>query len=304
MKTSDIKRIIDKMEPDAGLQERLAKNMKKSTNKRFVSIAAGLVVLILVTTLATQLIGNNKGKNNDKLASNEGVYIPKLELQEDTNIKASMIGLIVYQGKIYTQGSMINPEDAKNLLGEKLGTTKGNITEWSKQEDYAVELASTIGIQDVFEVKGYDKAFRIMSYQEIDGEIYAQIFECLNDMTIVIGSDLYKKFEIENNIKEVAYESFDSWNNGKLEYQPMTNIEGLNDFLIALGAATPYEQETLSNLFEDQSEGNQKFVYITLKDGTSVELRLFKDGYVFYTGAHIFFKVDTIAFESFWNMVE
>lgn len=73
-----------------------------------------------------------------------------------------VIGLIVYNGKIYTQtNSLIKPAAAKALLGEKLGVTKGNIDEWSSQKAYAEELASTISHANIYSVMGYDRDFRI-----------------------------------------------------------------------------------------------------------------------------------------------
>ena len=79
-----------------------------------------------------------------------------------------MIGLVVYQGNIYTQtGTQITPDIAAR--GDKLGRSKSGITEWSSSEDYT-ELASTIGEMDIFTVKGYDADFRIMSYMEHDGK--------------------------------------------------------------------------------------------------------------------------------------
>lgn len=93
----------------------------------------------------------------------------------------------------------IDPEDGKKLLGEKLGTTKGNIDEWSKQEEYSKEFASTVGIQDVYTVKGYDKDFRIMTYLENDdGTSYPQFYDCLNGITVK-NLDLLNKFFGEVN---------------------------------------------------------------------------------------------------------
>lgn len=67
----------------------------------------------------------------------------------------------------------------KTYWGEKLGTTKGNIDGWSKQEAYDEEFASTIGETDVYAVKGYDKDFRVMTYER-EGEFSAEFYENLN----------------------------------------------------------------------------------------------------------------------------
>ncbi|WP_343769263.1 hypothetical protein [Clostridium malenominatum] len=110
--------------------------------------------------------------------------------------------MIVYKGRVYTMSSTtIDSEDGKKLLGEKLGTTKGNIDQRSKQEEYSKEFASTLGIQDVYTVKGYDKDFRIMTYLENDdGTSYPQFYDCLNGITVKNGADIFGKLNIKGNI--------------------------------------------------------------------------------------------------------
>jgi hypothetical protein len=238
---------------------------------------------------------------------NEGIYVPKLQLPVNTTTTATakMLGLIVYRGSIYLQSALqIDSKSAEQLVGEKLGTTKGTLTEWSKQDDYAVELASTVGIQDVYTVKGYDKSFRIMTYEKINGEAYAYFFECLNDITVRTGKDIFGKFKMENNLESAKYENFDSWNNGKGNYKSLTNLDGFNNFLTALENSLPHDPEGLANLFDNQTATDQKFIYLKLNDGSEVTLRLFKDGYVYYNGVNLFFKVDSPAFNNFWNGLE
>lgn len=310
MNKSDIKRVIDPIKPDEGMEYRMAQKMKKMTNHRGFAlkpaavIAAGLMLTVLAGTTAIQYRGNNPGVNIENVARNQGVDIPAIQLLEG-DAMAKMIGLIVYQGKIYTQtNAYISPEAAPSLLGEKLGTTKAGITEWSKQEDYAVEFASTVGIQEVFTVKGYDKGFRIMTYDEIDGVVYAQIFENLNGFTVKTGKDLFGKFQIEGNVARVQYESYESWNNGKENITDLGNLEGFYDFLQALSASIPREQDALDHLWEVPGETSQKFAYITLQDGTKVDLRLFEEGYVYYNNIPVFFEINDTAFEGFWNELQ
>lgn len=264
------------------------------------------------TTLEPRTMVQSTGVDNSKTPvsegineQNEGIYVPKVQLPADTKPNAKMMGLIVYQGRIYLQSALqIDPQNAEKLVGEKLGTTKGTITEWSKQDDYAVELASTVGIQDVYTVKGYDTSFRIMTYEKIDGAVYAYFFECLNGITVKTGNDIFGKFKLENNIESVSYEDFDSWNNGIGNYKFLTKMDGFNNFLAALKDSIPHAQEGLANLFDDQSTTGQKFLSLKLKDGSAVQLRLFKDGYVYYSGVNIVFKIDSPAFNSFWDGLE
>lgn len=232
---------------------------------------------------------------------NTGIFIPKIQLPSDTKPAAKMMGLIVYQGRIYVQSSSAEGLNNANLVGEKLGTTKGNLTEWSTQSDYAVELASTVGVQDVYTVKGYDKSFRIMTYGKLNGQTYANFFECLNGITVKTGNDVFGKFKIENNIASIKYEDFASWNSGKDNYQALARFDQFASFLAALENSIPLEQESLSSLFAEKDLTNQKFLQVKLKDGTEVNLRLFKDGYVYYNGINIVFKVEDSAFTGLWN---
>lgn len=307
MNIADVKNAIGKLEPDNGMKYRLAEKLKNYSYKRFsfktvAAIAAGLAIVLCAGFFAVNFIGNITGENPGNVAQSNGVYIPKVELNENSKVKAKMMGLIVYQGKVYLQSALqLDPKIAESLIDEKIGKTKGNITEWSKQDDYAVELASTIGIQDVYTVKGYDKSFRIMSCEKIGGVVYAQFYECLNDITVKTGADIFGKLKMEGNIESAKYELFDSWNNGNQDYKPLAKLNGLDGFLAELNKSIPYEQDSLPGLWEDQSADCQKFVYITLKDGTEVQLRIFKDGYVYYNNINIFFKIDSSVFTSFWN---
>ena len=281
--------------------------MKDHSRKRFswrpaAAIAAGLVVILCAGFLAADFITGKTGGDPGDIAQSPGISIPKVELPENPSANVKMMGLIVYQGKVYLQSALpLDSGIAESLMEEKLGRTKGNLTEWSKQEDYAVELASTIGAQDVYSVKGYDKSFRIMAFEKIDGAVYAQFYECQNGITVKTGADIFGKLKMEGSIESARYELFDSWNNGKGEVKPLEKLDGLNGFITALNESVPYGQDSLAGLWEDQSPDAQKFVYIKLKDGTEVQLRIFKDGYVYYNNIEIFFKIDDDTFTSFWQ---
>lgn len=172
-----------------------------------------------------------------------------------------------------------------------------------KMEDIEVYYndPSNIGKQDIYTVNGYDKNFRIMTYIKIDGVIESQFFECSNGITVKSGADIFDKLKIEKNIKTSKYENYESWNNSKQQYFKLTNIQLLNNFVEELKNTTPYTQESLSYLFNDNGETNQKFIYVFLNDGSQVELRLFKDGYIYYASSHIFFKMENPLFNKLWN---
>ena len=310
MNKADIKNVIEKLVPDKEMEQRLSKKIShkqynKFSFKSMASIAASLVIVVSLGIIGHNLTVEKTTTPTSTISSEYSINIPKIELPKNTNANADMIGLIVYQGRIYTQtGTRINPESAEKLLGEKLGTTKGNIDEWSKQNDYAVDFASSIGKTDVYPVKGYDKSFRIMTYDKREGTIYAEFFECFNGITIRTGDDVFGKLKIEGNIKLAKQEKFESWNYNKQEYKELKNLQSLNNFVSELKNTIPYTQESLSYLFNDQGDTNQKIVYIILNDGSEVQLRLFKDGYVYYNNSHVFFKMENKVFDDLWNELE
>lgn len=302
MLKSDMKRVIDKLEPDRGMEYRIAEKMERKQRRQF-RFKPAIAVVGLAVVLCTGVIAYNLTNPNIGIIRQAGgVYIPKFELPENGAASAKMMPLIVYRGRVYLlSATQIDPQNTDGFLGEKLGTTKGNLTEWSKQDDYAVEFASTVGVQEVYAVQGYDKNFRIMTLEKLEGVAYPLVFECLNDITVKTGKDIFDKLKIENNIEAIRYEGFESWNNGLQQVQTLADIGGADGFVRALYRSAPIEQEKLPTLWDDQSPDSQKFVTLTLKDLTQVQLRMFKEGYVYYNGVDILFKVDSAAFERFWN---
>lgn len=307
MNRADIKNVIEKLVPDEKMEQRISEKISQKRHRRLplrsmASMAAGLIVVVLLGIFGHNLISRQTADPGNAANSECEINVPKIELPKNTTGNADMIGLIVYQGRIYTQAyTSIKPGIAEKLLGEKLGTTKGNIDEWSSQKDYAVEFASTIGRTDVYSVKGYDKSFRIMTYKKHEGTVYAEFYECLNGIKVKTGADVFDKLKIENNINSAKQEMFESWNNHREEYKEFKGLTSLNSFVSKLGETVPYKQQSLSYLFQEQGNASQKFIYITLKDGSEVELRLFKGGFVYYSNAHIFFKMEDKAFDTLWE---
>ena len=153
------------------------KTRNRSYLKRGAVVAACLCTIFIVGTVILELLDsyfdnrNNPQPGNDKYAAEnqantdtgaaDGVYVPAIELPESSeDAFADMLGLVVCQGHIYTQAEDYLGEDAQKietLVGEHLGTAKGNIDEWSSRDEYATELASNIS-GEVYSVKGITKA--------------------------------------------------------------------------------------------------------------------------------------------------
>ncbi|MEK4111549.1 hypothetical protein ABIC86_000894 [Paenibacillus sp. DS2363] len=236
-------------------------------------------------------------------ASFDPIVIPKMELpsSQGKGAMADMMQLVVYGGSVYTQSpTLFEGANALSLRGDKLGTTTGGIDELSGQDKYT-ELASNIGEADIYAVNGYDKDFRIMSYTEIAGQVYAQLFDKNNGITIGTGADLIGKLHLEGNIASAQWETFNSWNNGLQQLQPLAADEALDSFISSLNAAKPIatSPELEENLYGKE---DRKIIYLTLEDKTQVPLVLFgEEGLVRYGNVPAFLEVEKGAFQSFWD---
>lgn len=316
--SNKIKQEIDKIEIPKELHERSKMGVlkaksekqgnKKSYNLKVISAAASLLLLIGAYVMYSSFSQNIATPNQDRLIIGEdgGIKIPMIQLPEDTSTSADMIGLIVYNGKIYTETTTkIDAEDAKEILGEMLGTTKGNIDEWSKQDEYDKEFASTIGGIDVYSVKGYDKKFRIMIYEEREENSYAAFYESLNGITVYGGEDIFSKLRMTGNVLNAKYRTFTDWYNGIDNYHYISNMNVLNEFVEYLNKAEPFPSEINSNPIRD-SRNNQQYreVIIKLNDGSKVKLTLIEGGYIYYGYMNIHFKMDDDVFLKLWTQLQ
>jgi hypothetical protein len=289
-----------------------AKNEKQRNRKVFsakrIVVAAGLLACIGTISFLTNNFDlkhaqPTPSENTLVVTESGGVKIPMIQLPEDTTT-AKMLGLLVYNGRIYTQtGTEIRLEDAKALVGEKLGVTKGNIDEWSKQKDYDKEFASSIGIADVYSVKGYDKDFRVMVYVESDG--YAEFYESLNGITVDNGGDVFGKLKMAGNVSTAQYRMFSDWDNGINNYQPIGDKSVLDTFIENLNKAKPLLREMNSDPIVDlRSDEEFKELIIHLNDGSKISLKLLKGSYIYYGYMDVYFKMDDDAFSKMWSQLQ
>ncbi|WP_316568278.1 hypothetical protein [Neobacillus sp. YIM B06451] len=314
-----IKQEINRIEIPKELSERSkigilkAKNEMQNSRKRYYLRSIGIVACLLLSIGTFAFLNHDLSSPNDTanikntpIATNGGgVKIPDIELPNDGS-KADMIGLIVYNGKIYTQTSTeIDGEKAKAITGQKLGTTKASIDEWSKQEAYDEEFASIIGIEDVFSVEGYDKDFRIMVYGEWDGKPHADFYENLNGITINSGVDVFGKLKMAGNVSSAEYRTFSDWDNSVDNYHPIANMKILNDFVEELYKTKPLPRgENLDPISNSRNNDEFKELTIQLNDGTKVKLILLKDGYIYYGFMGAYFKMNDDIFLSMWGQLQ
>lgn len=226
-----------------------------------------------------------------------GVYIPAMELEEpEAGTLVDMIGLIVYRGNIYTFSNelTLTKEQETALRGEYLGRTKGNIDEWSQQDDYAQEFASSIGVADVYAVNGYDRDFRIMTS---DGEGKVGVYEHLNGIWLETGEDLFGKMGIRGNLQTLSWQPLEEWDSGEENrYAVRLSSETADLFIDGLYNSVYLEQPDWRNL-------KPKPCYLTLHDGTEIRLMLLQGGYVKYMGmgGDGVFQMEASAFEKVYD---
>lgn len=314
---NNIKQAVNKIEIPGELSDRsrlgisqAKKEMhkgRKRFNGKIVGVAAALFLSFGAFASFNNFAPSSTSGNQEAFIVNEdgSVEIPSLQLPEDTS-NAEMIGLIVYNGKTYTQTrTEINAEDAQALLGEKLGTTKGSLDEWSKQEVYDEEFASTIGVTDVYSVKGYDKDFRIMAYSEQNSVQYAEFYENLAGITVSSGEDVFGKLNMTGNVASAQWRTFSDWDNEIDNYMPIPDMASLNAFLEELNKSKPLPREQNSDPIGD-SRNNEEFkeLIIHLNDGSRVSLTLLKDGFIYYGFMGVYFKMNKDAFSTMWSQLQ
>lgn len=236
----------------------------------------------------------------------DSIYVPKIEVpKSSTFATAKMMNLIIYKGNIYIHSSIqTSSEDVKNLLGPKLGTTKNTIDEWSSKEAYSNELASNIGITDVYSVKGYDETFRIMTNSKAeDGTNFTDFYECLNGITITKGEDILSKLKLQDNVITAKFQTYDDWNNGTGTFYTIDNKDLLNNLLNEINLGTPYLLEDIEASLNDyRNEDGYRQISFDLKNGVkNVTFTIFKNGYIYYDSAKIYLKINSNFTEELWN---
>lgn len=234
-----------------------------------------------------ELLATEKNTNVDT----EKLTIPSIKLSESISPTMDMKGIIVYNGKIYTQAEYLECDQTtkKSFMEEYLGKASGTIDEWSSKNEYSKELASNV-TGDVYSVKGYDKAFRICIPEMYDGCDFIAFFENLNGITLETGKDLFNdRLHLKENYVDVTYKSNDDWNNNSGDFKRLEGITNTDydNFFDALYQA-PFED--ISNKIDIidlkglNTDFNQSHIFLKMEDGTTIELRLLENGYVGYQG--------------------
>ena len=227
-----------------------------------------------------------------------GVYVPAVEIPESTEegTTLDMIGFVVYKGNIYTQSMDYTGEEAykiDEIVGEYLGTAKGNIDEWSSQDEYAVEFASSVA-GEIYAVEGYDTSFRICLRAEYEDEngpgLWIQFLDCLNGITLSKGSDLFEdRLRVRELTGSVQWQSHEDWDYNTGNFKDADIDEAVwNEFWDAVDNGDffdAWDHENLCPVISDMS--HQAHMIINMNDGTKVNIRMIEfegEGYVGYQG--------------------
>lgn len=282
---------------------------KKIKNKKVTGILIAAVLFLSVGTIT--FLNNPEGnsevaRNQITVTDNGSVVVPKIQLPEETSASMNMIGLIVYNGNIYTQTRTdFDPANAKTLLGDKLGRTKPTIDEWSKQDVYSTEFASSIGSMDVYSVKGYDPNFRIMSYQESNNQSYGEFYENLNGITIESGEDIFGKLQLNGNVTSAKYRYFSDWNMEVENFHPVNNMDTLNTFIQQLEEVKPFPRLAGNDpLGEYRNDEEYRELTLILEDGSRTRLTIMKDGIIHYGYMDVYFKMSEQVFTPMWELLK
>ena len=249
-----------------------------------------------------------------------GLYIPAIELPENSEGEMDMIALIVYRGAIYTQSEYYMGGDAAvvdGLVGEYLGTSDGSINEWSSREEYGRDYAGSIP-GDFYAVKGYDPDFRICLRQEVTDEngkpgLFIQFLDHMNGIRLETGEDLYEsRLHLRGRVGRVDWQYHDDWdyNRGNIRTAELEPGQW-EEFLDAVCAGEfVYVWDPDSDFYEGvprssiYSTPNQAHLFLRLDDGTTVRLRLIEGGYVGFdgpAGVWYFVKIPGESFDAMYD---
>lgn len=216
--------------------------------------------------------------------STGSVTIPPADvyLGNDASAQASMAAFFIYQGRCYVQYETLDED--YDLIGEHLGTAKGLIDEWTPADGY-VDLAGSIG-GDFYAVNGYDPDF-MLCMKSTSGLL--RLFICNNGITLQYGAELYEDWlHLSENYAAVEFETRKSWYNSEHQRYRLTedSSETIETFIHQLDTAEfiPTNQISLVDGVSSVYEMEIYHLYFQLKDGLTVHLRLYQNGYVRFDG--------------------
>ena len=206
----------------------------------------------------------SQANSNGMSGSAQGVYVPPLEVEHES---ADMTGFFIYQGRIYSQGGMV--QEGQKLVGAQLGESSGTIDEWTSENQY-LEGTGSIG-GPFYEVKGYDPRYLLCMIYDYGVELFWN--NC--DITVSTGADILEEvFRLSDGIVQAEFQGESDFQGETGRTTSITRLEQLEAWIDDLEQAP-----ALSSAETDMGQclGH---LYLTKADGVTVHLRLMGNGYV------------------------
>lgn len=286
MNSMDLYRAMAEVEDDIlERSENMGRRHKRMNSRRIWAVAAAcLCIMVAGAAFLHTNPSPARTEGTGITISENGVTIPPINVTLSSNGGEAfdMIPFFIYQERCYV--GYENFQEPVNFVGRYRGTAIGLIDEWTPKDGY-VEFAGSVR-GDFYEVKGYDPSF-MLCLKNVDATFTTYI--CNNGITLKYGSELYEdRLHLSDNFKSIQYESRASWYYSKNElYQMNGGNDIVVDFIDALNSArfVPWESVSLGQGNTDNISDIELYhLYFGMKDGTTVHLRLRKDGYVLFQG--------------------
>ena len=236
--------------------------------------------------------GVSAAPEETEVPTQEGVYVEAIQPAFGQEGAASMMGMVVYRGGVYTAAGEISGAGWE-LLGEDLGPTQNLIDCFTGQEHpeyFQLELASTYD-GEVYTVAGYDSDFRlaVLTQWREDGRerVAARLMERLSGIRLTTGRDLFgpDRLNLVGRVLSMDYQTHEDWDMGRENLLPLAldpEGEAFRAFLKYLETGLFEDRaETDPDIYNDPDR-EQLHLYLRMEDGTTVELRLWEDGTVAY----------------------
>lgn len=255
--------------------------VRKEKNKRLKwGAVAACLCLVFAGAAIWKQIQPSYTEETGITVSENGVTIPPMNVSLSANGAADMIGFFIYQGRCYVQYEWIY--DDVDIIGEYLGTATGLINEWTPKEGY-VELAGSAR-GNFYAVKGYDPSF-MLCMKDPTGAVSTYI--CNNGITLKYGSELYEdRLHLSDGFRSVQYESRDSWYHSRGERYQLHSVNEILDFIEGMDSAQfiPSDSVFIEDGQSSISSTELYHLYFLMEKGTTIHLRLHKNGYVRFQG--------------------
>lgn len=254
----------------------------------------------------------------------EKIKIPKLEVREPSSTEEMCRAFlyVVYNGNFYTSAEHIDLDKENKLIGKYLGEMKNvldeyfesdyhknatstglpHLKEFMEQEttkDSSIILGESSG--KVYTLNGYSTDFRICHLNEENNLL--TIYERLNDITVEYGKDLFDdRLRLKEYYDFVEYQYHQDWNNSENNFKKFDQVtrEDIEKFIDEINNAK-FIDATELDIYSINKK--QAHLYFRIKDGSTVKIRMFEDGYISYEGwySNVILKLDTETFRKIFN---